>query len=253
MKTDNIKNTLLVFSGKGGVGKSTVATNLALSLANRGLKVGLLDIDIHGPNLAIMLGKQNERILLHEEGQILPIEVNKNLLLVSMAYFISSIDTAIIWRGPAKMKIIGRFINDVVWGDLDWLIIDSPPGTGDEPLSIAQLLPTAGAIIVTTPQDVSLLDSKKAINFAMKLKLKIFGMIENMSGFKCPHCNQTINLFKTGNSKKVAEQYNIPFLGSIPIDPTIASSGDDGKPFIMDEKSEITKNFQKIVDNILRN
>ena len=188
MKSDKIKNYLLVFSGKGGVGKSTIAVNLAITLANKGLKVGLLDADIHGPDLALMLGAQDKQLIPCGEHQILPVEVDSNLSLVSLAYFIPRVDTPIIWRGPAKMKIIEQFVKDVMWGDLDWLIIDSPPGTGDEVLSIAQLLPKAGAIIVTTPQDVSLLDSKKAINFAKKLKLRIHGLIENMSGLSCPHC-----------------------------------------------------------------
>lgn len=251
MKKDKIKNTLLVFSGKGGVGKSTVAVNLAMVFAKEGFKVGLLDADIHGPSLTLMLGAQDKAVFPYGENQILPVEINKNLSLVSIAYFISSLDTPIIWRGPAKMKVIERFVKDVTWGDLDWLIVDSPPGTGDEPLSIAQLLPKSGAVIVTTPQDVSLLDSKKAINFAKELKLKIHGIIENMSGLKCPHCGKTINLFKKGGGLKIAKQYKIKFLGSIPIDPEIVISGDNGKPFVMDNNSNITKSFISIANKIL--
>ncbi|MCU0653160.1 MAG: Mrp/NBP35 family ATP-binding protein, partial [Candidatus Pacebacteria bacterium] len=159
-------------------------------------------------------------------------------------------DSPIIWRGPAKMKVIEKFVKDVTWGDLDWLIIDSPPGTGDEPLSIAQLLPEAGAVIVTTPQDVSLLDSKKAINFAKELKLKIHGLIENMSGFNCPHCGKEINLFKTGGGKKIAEQYGIPFLGSIPIDPKIVLSGDNGEPLVCAGDSPAKEALLSIADKI---
>lgn len=248
---NKIKNILLVISGKGGVGKSTVATNLAIILADKGLKVGLLDADIHGPNLALMLGVQDKMIIPHGENQIFPVEIRENLSLVSMSYFIPKLDSPIIWRGPMKMKVIERFIKDVTWEDLDWLIVDSPPGTGDEPLSIAQLLPEAGAVIVTTPQDVSLLDSKKAINFAKSLKLKIYGLIENMSGLQCPHCGETINLFKKGGGEKIAKQYKIPFLGAVPIDPKIVISGDDGSPFAVDKNSDTTKIFVSIAKKIL--
>ncbi|MFA5358400.1 MAG: Mrp/NBP35 family ATP-binding protein [Patescibacteria group bacterium] len=246
-----IKNTLLIFSGKGGVGKSTIATNLAMSFVQKGLKVGLLDADIHGPNLALMLGVQEKAVFSYGEDFILPIEVSKNLSLISIAYFIPQKDTPIIWRGPAKMKIIEKFVKEVSWGDLDWLIVDAPPGTGDEPLSIAQLLPKSGAIIVTTPQDVSLLDSKKAINFAKKLKLKIYGLIENMSGLQCPHCNKVINLFKKGGGEKIAKKYKIPFLGRIPLDPEIVISSDSGRPIVINKKSDTTKNFLLIADKII--
>jgi len=242
---------LLVLSGKGGVGKSTVAANLAWTLADKKLNVGLLDVDIHGPNLAMMLGTQDKGVISYGEDQLMPVEISKNLSLVSMAYFIPKTDSPIIWRGPAKMKVIEKFVKDVAWGDLDWLIIDSPPGTGDEPLSIAQLLPEAGAVIVTTPQDVSLLDSTKAINFAKELKLKINGLIENMSGFNCPHCNKEINLFKKGGGKKIAEQYGIPFLGSIPIDPKIVLSGDNGEPLVCAGDSPVKKVFLSITDKIV--
>ena len=251
MANDKIKDYLMVFSGKGGVGKTTVASNLAFAFAQKGLKVGLLDADIHGPNLAVMLGAQGGGVVEYGENSIMPFEINKNLSLVSIAYFISSPDSPIIWRGPAKMKIIEKFVKDVTWGDLDWLIIDAPPGTGDEPLSIAQLLPQAGAVIVTTPQDVSLLDSKKAINFAKELKLKIYGLIENMSGFGCPHCGKTIDLFKKGGTVKIAEQYGIPFLGHIPIDPEIVISSDNGNPLVIDGDSKTTKIFLSIADKIL--
>lgn len=248
---NKIKNTLLVFSGKGGVGKSTIAVNLAIAFAQKGLKVGLLDADIHGPNLALMLGVQDGAVFPYGENQILPVQVAKNLSLVSIAYFIPKLDTPIIWRGPAKMKIIERFVKDVTWGELDWLIVDAPPGTGDEPLSIAQLLPKSGAVIVTTPQDVSLLDSKKAINFAKELKLKIYGLIENMSGLKCPNCGKSINLFKKGGGKKIAKQYKMSFLGSIPIDPEIVVSSDNGRPIVADKDSGATKNFLSIADKII--
>jgi Mrp family chromosome partitioning ATPase len=166
------------------------------------------------------------------EGKIIPVRIEDNLLLASTAYIIKAADTPIIWRGPAKMKMIQRFIQDIDWGELDWLIIDAPPGTGDEPLSVAQLLPDSKALIVTTAQDVSLLDTKKAINFAKELKLDIAGLIENMSGLTCPHCGQDIGLFKKGCSQEVAEDYGIPFLGSLPLSPDIANSAEQGQPII---------------------
>ncbi len=246
-----IKNRLLVFSGKGGVGKSTVASNLALAFAMRGLTVGLLDVDIHGPNLAKMLGVENKRMDASPEG-IKAVNVNDNLKLVSMSFLLQDPNTPVIWRGPLKMKAIQQFLGDVDWGELDWLIIDSPPGTGDEPLSVAQLIPATGAIVVTTPQEVSLMDSRKAVAFARSLKLKILGIIENMSGLTCPHCGKQIDLFKEGGGKKAALELGVPFLGKIPIDPQIVISSDEGKPFIgAYPDSEASKAFMKIVESII--
>jgi ATP-binding protein involved in chromosome partitioning len=247
-----IKNRLLVFSGKGGVGKSTVAANLGVALSERQLKIGLLDVDIHGPNLAKMLGVENERLVSAGENSILPVAVTKNLSLVSMAFLLENKNMPVIWRGPMKMKVIQQFLGDVVWGNLDWLVIDSPPGTGDEPLSVAQLIPATGAIIVTTPQEVSLLDSRKAVNFAQKLNLKIYGVIENMSGLICPHCGKVINLFKEGGGEKIARELGVTFLGRIPLEPKIVESSDDGKPFVTYyRESQASKAFATIVDNIL--
>ncbi len=246
-----IKNRILVFSGKGGVGKSTVSANLALALARRGLRVGALDVDIHGPNLAKMLGA-GHRPLENGESGIKPARVGDNLKLISMSFLLTEPDLPIIWRGPMKMKAISQFLGDVDWGDLDWLIIDSPPGTGDEPLSVAQLVPATGAIVVTTPQEVSVMDSRKAVLFAEKLNLKILGIIENMSGFTCPHCGKRIDLFKTGGGEKAARELKVPFLGRIPIDPRIVTSGDEGKPFAVEaEDSEAARAFSEIVDKIL--
>ncbi len=251
---NNIKNRLLVFSGKGGVGKSTVAVNLGLALSERQQKVGLLDVDIHGPNLAKMLGAEDKRLESGGDNRILPVSVTKNLSLVSMSFLLHDQNTPVIWRGPLKMKLIQQFLTDVIWGKLDWLVIDSPPGTGDEPLSVAQLIPATGAIIVTTPQEVSLLDSRKAVNFARRLKLKIHGIIENMSGLVCPYCGKHINLFKEGGGEKAAKELGVPFLGRIPIDPKIVESGDDGKPFIANHpESEASKAFNKIVEEVLQN
>lgn len=228
---EHIKNRLLVFSGKGGVGKSTVAANLSLAFARKGLKVGLLDVDIHGPNLAKMLGVENKRLDVSADG-IRAVEVNANLKLVSMAFLLQDPDLPVIWRGPMKMKAIQQFLGEVMWGVLDWLIIDSPPGTGDEPLSVAQLIPATGAVVVTTPQEVSLMDSRKAIQFGRKLNLKIYGIIENMSGMVCPHCGQKIDIFKEGGGEKAAEEMQVPFLGRIPLDPQIVSLGDEGQSFV---------------------
>jgi len=247
-----IKNRLLVFSGKGGVGKSTVAANLALAFAQKGLEIGLLDVDIHGPNLAKMLGVEDKKLDASPDG-IKAVSVKNNLKLVSMSFLLQDPNLPVIWRGPMKMKAIQQFLGDVDWGELDWLIIDSPPGTGDEPLSVAQLIPATGAIIVTTPQEVSLMDSRKAVVFAIKLNLKILGIIENMSGMICPHCGKKIDLFKKGGGKRVAAELGVPFLGNIPIDPQIVISGDEGKPFIATQPdSEASKAFLKIVETLLK-
>ncbi len=248
-----VKNKIMVFSGKGGVGKSTVSANLSLAFAQKGLNVGLLDVDIHGPNLAKILGVEGKFLSVDTDKKILPCEVLPNLKLVSMAFLLPDSSTPVIWRGPLKMKAIQQFLGDVKWGELDWLIIDSPPGTGDEPLSVAQLIPDAGAIIVTTPQELALLDSRKAVNFARQLKMKIYGIIENMSGFICPNCGAKINLFKEGGGERASKELGVPFLGKIPFDPRIVECGDDGKPFLISHPdSESAKAFLNIVDKILR-
>jgi len=246
-----IKNRLLVFSGKGGVGKSTVSTNLSLALAKKGLKVGLLDVDIHGPNIAKMLGVEDKKLDISPEG-IKPVKAAENVKLVSMSFLLHDPNLPVIWRGPMKMKAIQQFLGDVDWGELDWLIIDSPPGTGDEPLSVAQLIPATGAIVVTTPQEVSLMDSRKAVAFAHKLNLRIVGIIENMSGMVCPHCGKKINLFKEGGGEKVSLEFGIPFLGRIPLEPEIVTSGDEGKPFVIHQPgSAASKAFADIVEAII--
>ncbi len=249
---EHIKNRLLVFSGKGGVGKSTVAANLSLAFARKGFKVGLLDVDIHGPNLAKMLGVEDKRLDI-SSGGIRAVEVNDNLKLVSMSFLIQDPNIPVIWRGPMKMKAIQQFLGEVMWGALDWLVIDSPPGTGDEPLSVAQLIPATGAVVVTTPQELSLMDSRKAIQFGWKLGLKIHGIIENMSGMVCPHCGQKIDIFKEGGGEKAAEEMHVPFLGRIPLDPQIVALGDEGKSFIEAlPESPASKAFMEVAEKILK-
>jgi Mrp family chromosome partitioning ATPase len=250
----NVKHKILVMSNKGGVGKSTVAVNLALVLARKAMRVGLLDIDIHGPCIPKMLGLE-EMPLVGDGKKIQPVSYTTNLKVVSMAFLIGDKESPVIWRGPLKMKAIQQFLDDVEWGMLDFLIIDSPPGTGDEPLSIAQLIKDMdGVIIVTTPQEVALLDSRKAVNFAKRLNMPVLGIIENMSGFICPHCGKRTDLFKTGGGEKAAKQMGVPFLGKIPIEPEIVLSGDEGRPFVWERKnSQAVKVFTEMVDQIMKN
>jgi len=250
-KMSKIKHPLIVMSGKGGVGKTTVAVNLACALSIIGKKTGILDIDLHGPNIAKMLGIEKQSICIHEFGME-PVEVSKNLKAVSIALTGYDPDQPMIWRGPMKAKIIMQFLADVNWGELDYLIIDSPPGTGDEPLSVCQLIPdAAGAIIVTTPQDVAVLDARKSVQFAKELKIPVVGIIENMSGFICPHCHVETDIFKKDGGEKAAEGLKVPFLGRVPFQPEFVDFGDKGTPFVsFKEKSKSAEAFMGIVDKI---
>jgi Mrp family chromosome partitioning ATPase len=247
-----IKHKVLVLSNKGGVGKSSIAINLACSLSEKGFKVGILDADLHGPSVAKMLGFEGKRLQGNSEG-IIPMGISPNLIAFSMASLIENSDAPLIWRGPLKMMALKQFLGEVGWGNLDFLIIDSPPGTGDEPLSICQLIPELeGGVIVTTPQGVALLDSRKCVNFLRKLKIPILGIIENMSGLKCPHCGKNIDLFKSGGGEKSAKEFSVPFLGKIPIDINMVNSTDEGKPYIFQYKdSETAKIFNQAVELIL--
>ena len=247
-----IKHKILVLSNKGGVGKSSVAVNLACSLSEKGYKVGILDADLHGPSVAIMLGFEGKKLQGSLEG-IIPMSVSSNLVAVSMASLIETSDAPLIWRGPLKMMALKQFLGEVEWGNLDFLIIDSPPGTGDEPLSICQLIPELdGGIIVTTPQKVALLDSRKCVNFLKNLNIPILGIVENMSGLKCPHCGKNIDLFKSGGGEKAAEEFKIPFLGKIPIDLNMVDSTDEGKPYISQYKNSKTAQiFNRVVELVL--
>jgi Mrp family chromosome partitioning ATPase len=247
-----IKHKIVVMSGKGGVGKSTVTVNLATALAMRGYEVGILDADIHGPNIPKMLNIEHEDVMSDEDG-LMPVLVPPHMKVMSMAFLLQDPDTPVVWRGPIKMGALRQFVAEVKWGDLDFLIVDLPPGTGDEPLTIAQLLEDAdGAIIVTTPQDVALLDSRKSVTFAQALKLPVLGIVENMSGLICPHCHNTIDLFKVGGGERAAEQMGVPFLGRIPLDPNVVLGGDDGSPIVLKDKSNpASKAFDEMTEKLL--
>ncbi len=225
-----IKQKFLVMSGKGGVGKTSVSVNLALALADQGFRVGLMDVDIHGPDIPRMLGYKG--ILdINQNKKLIPIRYSKNLKAVSIEALNASKDDAIIWRGPMKFSAIKQFFGHVEWGELDFLIIDSPPGTGDEPLTVAQTVPDAQAIIVTTPQEISLADVRKSISFCQTVNMRILGLIENMSGFSCPHCEEEINLFGVGGGEKTAHLTGNNFLGKIPFDLNVVACGDAGTSF----------------------
>jgi Mrp family chromosome partitioning ATPase/predicted Fe-Mo cluster-binding NifX family protein len=243
-----IQHKILVLSGKGGVGKSTVAVNLAISLSLAGKRTGLLDIDIHGPSVPKILNLE-DRLAHSAVEAILPIEVGANLKVMSIAFFLTSPDDAVIWRGPMKYQMIKQFLKDVEWGELDYLIIDSPPGTGDEPLSIIQLLENAdGAVVVTTPQEVALADVRKSITFCRSLNLPVLGVLENMSGFVCPKCGERTDIFKSGGGENMALMTSVPFLGRIPIDPQIVEACDAGQPYVEKYRhSQAAKAFSEAV------
>jgi len=251
-KLKTIKHRIAVMSGKGGVGKTTVAVNLSVTLAKQGLRVGLMDVDIHGPNVPKMLGIESKKLEGSEAGGINPIEFLPNFKVVSMAFLLQDKDLPVVWRGPLKHSLIQQFVKDVNWGELDYLIIDLPPGTGDEPLSVAQVISDMdGSIIVTTPQDVALLDSRKSVTFSRQLKLPVVGIIENMGGLICPHCGAEIDLFKIGGGEKAAKELGIPFLGRIPIDPEIVQDSDRGVPFVLSHPdSKAAKAFKEAVEKI---
>jgi ATP-binding protein involved in chromosome partitioning len=232
-KLDRIGHTFVVLSGKGGVGKSTVAVNLALSLSSRGLKIGILDTDIHGPSVPKLLGMSGQRLEVKGE-EIIPLTAFGQLKVVSIGLLLDGDDRAVIWRGPMKASAIRQFFANTAWGDLDCLVVDSPPGTGDEPLSVAQLLPVtrSSAIVVTTPQQVATIDVEKSITFCQQLGLPIAGIVENMSGFVCPHCGKDADVFSSGGGQRLASKYGVPFLGAIPLDPDIVKSGDSELPYV---------------------
>jgi ATP-binding protein involved in chromosome partitioning len=246
-----IKHKVAVISGKGGVGKSTVTVNLAMAFAINGYRVGILDADIHGPSIPKMLGLSGHRLEVGPPG-IFPAIGPLGIRVTSIDFLLPDENTPVIWRGPLKMTAIRQFLSDIVWGDLDLLLIDLPPGTGDEPLSVAQLLPEMdGVIIVTIPSEVSQIVVKKAVMFAKRLGLQVIGVIENMSGFICPNCGAKIDVFQSGGGRRISEEMGVPFLGSIPIDQKICESSDKGIPFIAEHRDlPASKAFMEIVQKI---
>ena len=249
-RLERIRHKLLVMSGKGGVGKSTVAIYLSLGLAGRGYQVGLLDVDLHGPDIARMLGLKG-RLHMGPEGGIQPQSARDNLKVVSIEGLLTDRDAPVIWRGPMKHKAIRQFLGEVEWGRLDYLIIDSPPGTGDEPMSVAQVVTDARAVIVTTPQEIALADVRKAINFCRNVNLAVLGLVENMSGLICPHCGGEIHLFRQGGGRRTATAKGIPFLGSLPFDLRVMEGGDLGLPLAESpESSPFSRALTALLDAV---
>ncbi|MGD8113770.1 MAG: P-loop NTPase, partial [Sphaerochaetaceae bacterium] len=248
------RRTIMVISGKGGVGKSTVSLNIAVSLAQKGYKVGLVDVDVHGPSIPVMLNLPDVDVMKGDHG-IVPVILPDvyNLKVMSLGFMLEHPDDPVVWRGPLKNQMIEQFLNDVDWGDIDYLIVDNPPGTGDEPLSTAQQLKGKGeALLVTTPQQVSTADVSRSINFCHKLDLPIVGLIENMSGFVCPHCQTVTNIFRTGGGDKLSKYYHVPLLGSIPLDANVGIAGDVGIPYVQRfENSPIALAYNEICEAIV--
>jgi ATP-binding protein involved in chromosome partitioning len=248
-----IKHKIAVISGKGGVGKSTVAANLAMAFALHGYKdnVGILDVDIHGPCIPKLLGLKGKKFQISPIGA-LPVTGPEGIKVVSMDFLIQSQETPIIWRGPLKMQAIRQFLSDFMWGELDFLFIDAPPGTGDESLSVMQLIPEMdGTIIVTIPSEVSEDVVKKAVSFSRQMGIPVIGIVENMSGFTCPKCGEKINILGAGGGKRIAEELDVPFLGQIPIDPKICEEADKGVSFLAENaNSASAKAFEEIVKNV---
>lgn len=250
-RMEQVKHKIFVLSGKGGVGKSTVAVNLATALAEAGKKVGLLDVDIHGPSIPTMLGLGTAPLISNADS-VDPIYAG-NLKVMSVGFLNQNEDAAFIWRGPMKMGVIKQFLGDVEWGELDYLIVDCPPGTGDEPLSICQLISKPdGAVIVSTPQQVAAVDVRKSLTFCRTLELPILGIIENMSGFACPKCGEVVDIFQSGGGEKIAVDFGISFLGKLPIDPNIGKACDAGLPFIQSHAATETAHLlRNIIKPIL--
>jgi len=248
----HIKNKLLVMSGKGGVGKSSVAAYLSVALARKGYKVGLMDVDLHGPSIPRLLGLKGNIQFSPHSNRAIPINFLPNMHVISIEILMGeNKDMATIWRGPLKIGVIRQFLSDIEWSDLDYLIIDSPPGTGDEPLTVAQIIPDAKALIVTTPQEISLADVRKSINFCRKVNMEIMGLIENMSGFQCPHCGKSIELFKAHGGKMIAKKEHLRLLASLPIEPEVVSKGDAGDlAGLSDDQLPFTREFNKMVEQI---
>ncbi len=249
-RMQKIKHKIAIISGKGGVGKSTITVNLAASFALKDKNIGILDADIHGPSIPRLLGLTGQTLKVGPPG-VFPVQGPLGMKVVSIDFFLPG-QTPTIWRGPLKMTAIRQFLSDIVWGELDILFIDLPPGTGDEPLSVAQLLPEMdGVVIVTMPSELSATVVQKAITFARRLNMPIIGVVENMSGFICPHCGTKTDIFRSGGGEKMAKEANVPFLGSVPIDPQIGLDSDQGSPFVISQpNSPATKAFTEIVNKV---
>jgi Mrp family chromosome partitioning ATPase len=252
-RLSKIKNALVVLSGKGGVGKSTVAVNLAMSLSMRGFRTGLLDVDIHGPSIPKLLNLSGAGLTGSSDG-LAPLQCYLDLKVMSMGLLLHDDDSPIIWRGPLKGTAIRQLFRDVAWGDLDYLVVDCPPGTGDEPLSVAQILKgKSEGVIVTTPQEVATVDVAKCITFCNQLGMPIAGIVENMSGFVCPKCGEEVHIFSSGGGQRLAERHMVPFLGKIAIDPAIVKSGDEGLPYVYTYPETVTaQRFQEIIQKIAK-
>jgi ATP-binding protein involved in chromosome partitioning len=243
-----VRYTVAVASGKGGVGKSTVAANLALALHGRGARVGLLDADIYGPSQQMMMGCR-ERPMVTAEEKILPVD-GHGVHVMSLGFLMDA-DQPVIWRGPMVMKALQQFLEDVEWGSLDYLIVDLPPGTGDAQLTLTQQISLSGAVIVTTPQDVALIDARKGLAMFQKVNVPVLGVIENMSAFICPHCGERTEIFKSGGGRRTAEQLGVPFLGEVPIDPAVVLGGDDGTPIVVGHPDSIAaKAFVQLAETV---
>jgi len=248
-----IKHKIVIISGKGGVGKTTVAVNLAMSLASVGLRVGVLDVDITGPNVNKMLGISPEiRPRVDSDAKkFYPVDGPLHTKVVSMAFLLQDSDTPVIWRGPMKMGAVRQFLGDAHWGELDYLICDLPPGTSDETLDILQLIPDENIVVVSTPQEVAIMDARKTIAMAKTMERHVLGIIENMSGFKCPHCNEYIDLYPPGGAEKASKDFNVKFLGKIPFEVEVGQQGDQGLPFVLKYPDrESTKAFKAVVAKI---
>jgi ATPases involved in chromosome partitioning len=240
-------------SGKGGVGKSSVTVNLAAALAQNGRKVGIMDVDIHGPSVPNLLGLKSTIEVDPFDQMLLPAKYNENLSVISMDTLLEDRDQAILWRGPKKASAIRQFLADVKWGNLDYLIIDSPPGTGDEHMTVLKSIPDAKCVVVTTPQEISLADVRKAVNFLQYTNAEILGIVENMSGLACPNCGMEINLFKKGGGEELAKSHGLAFLGAIPLDPAAVVSADMGQPVVyLNENSPAKKAFLDLSAAIAR-
>jgi len=247
----HIRHKIFVMSGKGGVGKSSVTVNTAAALARRGYKVGILDVDMHGPSVPNLLGLTSA-VEMDEAGKLmLPAPYDENLSVISMDSLLQDKDQAILWRGPKKTAAIRQFVSDVKWGDLDFLLIDSPPGTGDEHMTVLKTIPDAHCVVVTTPQEISLADVRKAVNFLQYANANVLGVVENMSGLVCPHCQQEIDLFKKGGGKELADSHGLKFLGAIPLDPATVVAADRGCPVVyQDADGPAKRAFLALADAI---